>query len=117
MVDDNEELNAEVQAVEDSISNELALAWESLLLLPAGRMVIWSIMDQCHFFSDTFTGNSQGAYMEGERNVALKIFEERIRPLGMKVFADMLLEAETREKRVALVYELAEADETEKDEE
>ena len=35
----------------------------------------------------------------------------------MKVFADMLIEAEAREKRVALVYELAEADETETDEE
>lgn len=117
MVNDDPDIEAEVQKVESSIEQELVLAWESLLLLPAGRMVIWSIMDQCHFFADTFTGNSQGAYMDGERNVALKIFEERIRPLGMKVFADMLIEAEAREKRVALVYELAEADETETDEE
>ena len=117
MVSDDPEVEAEGQKIEASIEDEINLAWETLLLLPAGRMFIWSIMDQCHFFADTFTGNAQGAYMDGERNVALKIFEERIRPLGMKVFTDMLLEAEIREKRVAIVYELDEADETETDEE
>ena len=47
-----------------------------LLRLPAGKRYFWRLLETCHMFSSTFTGNSTGNFMEGERNVGLKVFRD-----------------------------------------
>lgn len=44
-----------------------------LLKLRAGQDFIWSILDLCDLFADTFTGNSQTYYLEGKRAIGLQI--------------------------------------------
>lgn len=39
----------------------------------SGKEVIWEILSMCNMYSTTFTGNSQGAYLEGRRAVGLDI--------------------------------------------
>lgn len=44
--------------------------------LPAGRRYLWWLMGRTHMFSSTHTGNSNGAFLEGERNIGLMIFKD-----------------------------------------
>ena len=75
-------------------------AWAVFLASENGRMVLWSVLEQCHIFQTTYTGNQLQAFMEGERNIGLKILAERVFPQGMEIFAQMLLESEKRDKAI-----------------
>ena len=47
-----------------------------LLRTPEGKRYFWWLLESCHMFSSTFTGNSTGHFMEGERNVGLMVFND-----------------------------------------
>ncbi len=40
----------------------------------AGRLFVWWLLEQTHVFQNSFTGNSTTFFLEGERNVGLKLF-------------------------------------------
>lgn len=47
-----------------------------MLRSPEGKRYFWWLLEKCHMFSSTFTGNSTGNFLEGERNVGLMIFKD-----------------------------------------
>ena len=42
---------------------------------PTGRRVLNDIPCQCNIFQTTFTGNSQGMFLEGKRSIGLLIMD------------------------------------------
>ena len=42
---------------------------------PSGKSLIWEVLSMCGLYQSTFTGNSQGAFLEGKRAVGLEILE------------------------------------------
>ena len=105
-----EDLADEIEAA------ELDLAWENLLKNPEGRAVIWSILDLCPMNQSTFTGNASAAFLEGKRDVGLRILNDRILPQGMGVYTSMLLEAEARASEAEVRAEREDAKAAENDE-
>ena len=53
---------------------QLLAATADLLDDEAGRRFVWWLLEQTHVFQNSFTGNSTTFFLEGERNVGLKIF-------------------------------------------
>lgn len=53
---------------------ELLAAAKKLLGEEKGRLFVWWILEQAHVFQSSFTGNSHTFFLEGERNLGLKIF-------------------------------------------
>lgn len=43
---------------------------------PEGRRVIWRYLEECGVFKTSFTGNSQTFFLEGQRNIGLKILAD-----------------------------------------
>lgn len=55
---------------------QLTRDFQEILALPAGvRMLRW-LMDVGCIFQTTFTGNSNGYFLEGKRNLALEVFTQ-----------------------------------------
>lgn len=52
---------------------EFMTAMRDLLGSEAGRRFVWWLLEQTHVFQSSFTGNSHTFFLEGERNVGLKI--------------------------------------------
>jgi len=46
-----------------------------LLSTDQGRRFIWKLISKCGVFRQSFTGNSQTFFMEGERNIGLYILD------------------------------------------
>lgn len=89
-----------VEKIDELLQRDIDIVWGELLRAPAGRLILWSILEKCHLFETTYTGNAASNFLEGERSVGLKILQERVFPLGMDIYTSMLLEAEAREKRL-----------------
>ena len=51
----------------------------TILRTPEGKRYIWWMLETTHMFSSTFTGNSMGHFLEGERNVGLRVFQDVLR--------------------------------------
>lgn len=85
------------------LQRETQNAWAALLQTPAGRLIAWSILADCHVFSSTYTGNAAQAFLEGERNVGLKILNGQILPNGPHLLAEMMTEADHRYERLMAV--------------
>lgn len=47
-----------------------------LMSQPQGRRWIWALLERCHVFETSFTGNSHTFFREGERNVGLSILSD-----------------------------------------
>ena len=71
-------------------------AWAGLLDTAEGRHIAWSMLDHCHVFSSSYTGNAASNFLEGERSVGLKILRDHILPHGPQVLATMMIEAQDR---------------------
>ncbi len=56
-----------------------------------GKTVIWEILSMCGVYSSTFTGNSQGAYLEGKRAVGLDILS-MLEEMDKSFYPKLLLE-------------------------
>lgn len=53
---------------------ELLAAARDLLHEDKGKHLVWWLLEQTHVFQSSFTGNSTTFFMEGERNIGLKLF-------------------------------------------
>jgi hypothetical protein len=102
---DDVERNDVDERVLELYRRELINAWAGLLSSDEGRLIAWSILDKCHVFSSTYTGNAASNFLEGERNVGLKVLKEHILPLGPQTLATMMEEAEDRFDRLRAVAE------------
>jgi hypothetical protein len=109
LADDMDEQDALTRRVLDLHEREVQNAWASLLSTESGRMVAWTILDHCHVFSTTYTGNAASNFLEGERSVGLKILKGQILPNGPHLLADMMVEADDRHDRL-LAQAMAEID-------
>jgi len=109
LADDMDEQDALTRRVLDPHEREVQNAWASLLSTESGRMVAWTILDHCHVFSTTYTGNAASNFLEGERSVGLKILKGQILPNGPHLLADMMVEADDRHDRL-LAQAMAEID-------
>lgn len=101
LADDMDEQDALTRRVLDLHEREVQNAWASLLSTESGRMVAWTILDHCHVFSTTYTGNAASNFLEGERSVGLKILKGQILPNGPHLLADMMVEADDRHDRLS----------------
>lgn len=91
------------QRLAELIEREIQNAWAALLQTEAGRLIAWSILAECHVFSSTYTGNAASTFLEGERNVGLKILNGQILPNGPHLLAEMMTEADHRYERLMAV--------------
>ena len=53
---------------------ELLTAVKDLVGSAAGKRLLWWLLGETHLFQTSFTGNSTTFFMEGERNIGLKLF-------------------------------------------
>ena len=67
MSTEEETARARVQYIEDI---------RTLVAVPAGKRFFRQLFEDGYIFRTTFTGNSQGFFLEGHRNLALKIFQD-----------------------------------------
>lgn len=58
----------------DEQHRELLAAMQGLVGNAAGQRFLWWLLEQTHVFQSSFTGNSTTFFLEGERNVGLKLF-------------------------------------------
>ena len=49
---------------------------------PRGRLVIWWLLSEANIFRKCFTGNSQTFYLEGMRELGLKIYQRVMTVVG-----------------------------------
>lgn len=101
-LDLSDEVNA---AFVELFEREMANAWAKFLDSEEGRMIAWSILDKCHVFSSTYTGNAGSNFLEGERSVGLKLLKEHVLPFGPYALAQMMTEASDRFDRLMALAE------------
>ena len=58
----------------DEKRRELLAAVKDLAGSSAGKRLLWWLLGETHLFQTSFTGNSTTFFMEGERNIGLKLF-------------------------------------------
>lgn len=91
--------------IEDELQSRIDEAWDWLVDDERGRLVLWSILDKCQLFSFPFYGNSHDALHRGRQQVADDILHNYVYSRGMTVYAQMLLEAEARQKTLERAIE------------
>ena len=108
---------ARAKAVKELLDREIADAWHAVLSTEQGRLVVWSVLERCHLYETTYTGNQLAAFMEGERNIGLSILNDHVFVEGVSLYADMLIEGEARDARLQDALEQLETAEQEHDDE
>ena len=78
--------------IEASRHRAIADAWASVLNTESGRLVVWSILEDCHLFAQTHLGNELDGLRAGMREVGLRILNNRVFPHDVRTFADMQVE-------------------------
>ncbi len=70
-----EDLQAQDKArrVDGEERRELLAAVKDLLAEEKGKRLVWWLLEQAHVFQSSFTGNSHTFFLEGERNMGLKL--------------------------------------------
>lgn len=63
-----------VRKMDEQERLELLAAARDLLREDKGKRFVWWLLEQAHVFQNSFTGNSNTFFLEGERNVGLKVF-------------------------------------------
>lgn len=65
---------AEIKAklAEDQRANDLRY----MLASDQGKRFIWSLLESCGIFKSSFTGSSETYFLEGQRNIGLKLLAE-----------------------------------------
>lgn len=91
--------------VAEQLQRDLRAAWGKLLNDEAGRLVVWSILEKCHLYHTTYTGNADTNFREGERSVGLKILQEHIFPLGPEYLLKMQIEFQERVERIGIALD------------
>ena len=106
----------ELEKVQELLDGELQRAWAALLAHPGGKLIIWDILEMCGIYRSTYTGNAQSNFLEGERNIGLRIMNERILPNGVQAYCDILLEADARNERLRIAAQIDDAADSEDEE-
>jgi hypothetical protein len=65
-----------------------------MLAIPAGRRFFYRLFEEGKLFHTTFTGNSQGMFYEGRRNLALVFFTDLCEVDATALAALLLMKAE-----------------------
>ena len=73
--EDDEERTQHAQKLKLEREQQLSDMAE-LLQIPAGRRFFYRLFEEGKLFHTTFTGNSQGMFYEGRRNLALVFFND-----------------------------------------
>lgn len=94
---DDEELALEAEKAARLEHEQLLSDVRELVKSPAGSRFFQWFFRRGMLFSTTFTGNSQGYFLEGGRNLALQVF-------------NVLVQAAPVESLTALIVELKEGD-------
>jgi hypothetical protein len=99
---DNDFFNAaderQVDIVEKSLEAQRDEELEDLkeiLNMPQGMRFFRRLMEYGHIFSSTFTGNSKSYFLEGERNLALRVFNDICEAHPTRV-AELMIKRERR---------------------
>lgn len=70
------------------------LRW--VMSMPQGRRFLWRILEGCGIYKSSFTGSSETFFLEGQRNVGLKLLAE-IMEADSESYMLMQREARARE--------------------
>lgn len=62
---------ADKRKIESAKNTKLISDYRQTFSTEQGKRVLWDLLSQCHIFHTTFTGNSRGMFLEGERSVGL----------------------------------------------
>lgn len=83
-----EEISARDKAAKLSArqQDDLTEAFRALLATEPGKKILWWLLNQTHVFQSSFTGNSQTFFLEGERAVGLKLYNQLLmaRPTALQ---------------------------------
>jgi hypothetical protein len=60
---------------QDNEDNDLRF----LLATDQGRRFIWKLLEMCGVFKSSFTGSSETFFLEGQRNIGLKLLSDIMR--------------------------------------
>jgi len=80
------------QIIIENRDRKIRQAWEAVLRQPEGRLAIWSILENCHLFSQTHAGDAHDSYRAGMREIGLRILNDRVFPHDTRTFAGMQTE-------------------------
>lgn len=80
-------------------------AWSAMLRSTDGRLVMWSILERCHLFSQTHVGTALDGFRAGMRDIGLHILNDRIFPHDVRTFANMQVEHAEMMQRLQLAAE------------
>lgn len=105
MTEDDPEILAIDDKVRASFDGALHRIWLELLSHENGRWLLYSILDKCQMWNFGHHGNEADAVIKGRQQIGAEVLAEFVWPKGMKYFTDMLLEAERREKSIAVAIE------------
>jgi len=50
-----------------------------ILASPQGQRFVWKLLQSCGVFKSSFTGSSETFFLEGQRNIGLKLISEVMR--------------------------------------
>lgn len=84
---------AKAQRKDKADAEKLEAAFHWLFEDEKGRRIAWWLLEEAHVFRTSMTGNSQTFFLEGERNVGLKVLD-KIMSLSPASFAVMQKEAQ-----------------------
>lgn len=72
--DESQVRNAEIKKklIDDQIHNDLKYILDS----EQGRRFVWRILEMTGLFKSSFTGSSETYFLEGQRNIGLKLLAE-----------------------------------------
>lgn len=66
--------------LKEKLKQELADAdLKYLLSTDQGRRFLWSTLEMCGVYKSSFTGSSQTFFLEGQRNIGLKLLADIMR--------------------------------------
>lgn len=65
---------------------------EFVLSSREGRRFVWKLLEMCGVFTSSFTGNSQTFFLEGQRNIGLKVLAD-VNEASLEKYVVMMKEA------------------------
>tara|TARA_R110000850_G_scaffold23358_1_gene69075 strand:- start:11741 stop:12079 length:339 start_codon:yes stop_codon:yes gene_type:complete len=99
-----------------TLDEEIINAWRGMVVQPAGRLILWSILEKCGVFNFDHYGNDQDVIHKGRQQVGSELLRDFVFPHGMQLYADMLIEAEDRDRRIEMAIATDEKTDEEGDE-
>lgn len=75
---DQSEEQTESEKAEQTAASLAAERLKTVMQTHTGRCVLFSILEMCHVYQTSFTGNSATFFKEGERNIGLRLIADMI---------------------------------------